>query len=66
MGENERTIEKKCIDMEEDVIKATQSGRLYITTEDFFRRQKFKDLLKKLKGSLIYKQAKQAMKASID
>lgn len=40
---------------DEDVVKATQEGRLYIETVDFFKQAKIQELVIKLKNSSIYK-----------
>ncbi len=38
---------------EKDYVKATDSGRLYITTEDFFKQEKVRETIKQLLNSRL-------------
>lgn len=41
---------------EENFVKATKEGRLYIRSIDFFKQEKIKETIEKLKKSKIVKQ----------
>lgn len=43
-------------------ITATPEGRIYIKNEDFFRQEKVKELLRKLKKSSIYEEIEEKEK----
>lgn len=51
---------------EKDYVKATHEGKLYITTEDFFKQPKVVETINKLKNSNIVKEInKKNMKSDI-
>lgn len=53
---NRKANRKKRIKkMKDDYVKSTESGRLYIETEDFFKQPKIQDTIKRLLNSDIVK-----------
>jgi hypothetical protein len=45
-------------------VRATNEGRLYIKTSDFFKSPKVQDLVEKLKESSIYSEIEESKKRS--
>jgi len=43
-------------------IKSTADGRLYITTKDFFRQQEIKEMIEKLMNSKLFQEIKSTEK----